>query len=75
MSKKIEGMQDPRLQEYIDRHEWPHVRAMRRHVVEQLHAAVTNSLDNPAIPDEQIEVATQVLGQVALGEIGVKETL
>lgn len=44
--KRIEGMQDagldlgrpdsPELQEYINRHPWPHVRKMREFVASQL---------------------------------------
>lgn len=47
MSKRIEGMQDaglelgmpeltPELQEYIDRHPWPHIKSMREFVAKQL---------------------------------------
>lgn len=47
MSKNIEGMQDAsleigrpvltaELQDYVDRHPWPHVKAMRQFVAEQL---------------------------------------
>lgn len=47
MSKRIEGLQDasleigkpqltPELQEYVDRHNWPHVKAMREFVARQL---------------------------------------
>ena len=47
MTKRIEGLQDaslelgmpvlpPDLQEYVDRHPWPSVRAMREFVAKQL---------------------------------------
>lgn len=73
MSKRIEGMQDSKLQRYVDVHPgWPHITAMRQHIVDQLHHTLVDALDKGA-PVEDIEIVAQLTGQVALGEIEVKE--
>lgn len=43
----------------------------KEEVIETLHQALVNSLDEA--PVEEVEILGQVLGQVALGEIKVKD--
>lgn len=85
VSKHIEGMQDANLelgrpelpedmQRYVDTHpQWPHITAMRQHIVDQLHQTLVDALDDPTVPTEQVEIVAQLTGQVALGEIEVTE--
>lgn len=47
------------------------VEMSKEKVIETLHQALVNSLDEA--PVEEVEILGQVLGQVALGEIKVKD--